>query len=43
MIQSLEAPARGILPPSPAPDALYRAMLRDTPAGVTAAEPEKGN
>ncbi|WP_330293173.1 TetR/AcrR family transcriptional regulator [Streptomyces sp. NBC_00576] len=43
IIQSLEAPARGILPPSPAHDALYRAMLRNTPADVTAAEPEKGN
>ncbi|WP_329281000.1 TetR/AcrR family transcriptional regulator [Streptomyces sp. NBC_01451] len=42
MIQSLEAPARGTLPPSPAHEALYRAMLRNAPAGVTAPEPGEG-
>ncbi|WP_371657676.1 TetR/AcrR family transcriptional regulator [Streptomyces sp. NBC_00280] len=42
MIQSLEAPARGTLPPSPAHDALYQAMLRNAPAGVAAPEPGKG-
>ncbi|NEA63493.1 hypothetical protein [Streptomyces sp. SID12488] len=38
-----EAPAREPLPPSPAHDALYRAMLRNAPAEVAAPEPEKGS
>jgi AcrR family transcriptional regulator len=33
MIQSFEAPARGPLPASPEHDALYKAMLRSSPAG----------
>ncbi|WP_326573431.1 TetR/AcrR family transcriptional regulator [Streptomyces sp. NBC_00487] len=41
MIQSLEAPARGPLPASPAHDALYNAMLRAGPAGPTAPAPGK--
>lgn len=39
-IQSFEAPARGLLPPSPEHDALYRAMLRASPAGLTAPAPD---
>ncbi|MFD3500412.1 TetR/AcrR family transcriptional regulator [Streptomyces sp. NPDC058676] len=39
-IQSLEAPARGPLPDSPAHDALYKAMRRASPAGPTGAEPD---
>ncbi|SOD89744.1 TetR/AcrR family transcriptional regulator [Streptomyces sp. Ag109_G2-15] len=41
LIQSFEAPARGPLPPSPEHDALYKAMLRASPAGTTAAQPDK--
>ncbi|MCZ0990953.1 TetR/AcrR family transcriptional regulator [Streptomyces diastatochromogenes] len=41
LIQSFEAPARGPLPPSPEHDALYKAMLRASPAGITAAKPDK--
>ncbi|PAZ14054.1 TetR family transcriptional regulator [Streptomyces sp. SA15] len=40
-VQSFEAPARGPLPASPEHDALYRAMLRGSPAGSTAPEPGK--
>ncbi|GCB44515.1 TetR/AcrR family transcriptional regulator [Streptomyces sp. NL15-2K] len=43
LIQSFEAPARGPLPASPEHDALYRAMLRAGPAGLTAAEPDTSN
>jgi AcrR family transcriptional regulator len=39
--QSFEAPARGPLPASPEHDALYRAMLRGSPASSTASEPGK--
>jgi len=39
LIQSCEAPARGPLPASPEHDALYQAMLRGIPAGITAAPP----
>jgi hypothetical protein len=42
MIQSFEAPARGPLPGSPEPDALYKAMLRASQAGFAAQEPGKG-
>ncbi|MFI6929699.1 TetR/AcrR family transcriptional regulator [Streptomyces sp. NPDC050287] len=40
-VQSFEAPARGILPPSPEHDALYRAMLRAGPAADAA--PDAGD
>ncbi|GAA4625104.1 TetR/AcrR family transcriptional regulator [Actinoallomurus vinaceus] len=43
LIQSFEAPARGPLPDPPEHDALYRAMLRAGPAGVTASEPDKSS
>jgi AcrR family transcriptional regulator len=43
MIQSFEAPARGPLPDSPEPDALYQAMLRASQAYATPQEPGKGN
>ncbi|GAA4628033.1 hypothetical protein GCM10023196_042730 [Actinoallomurus vinaceus] len=39
LIQSFQAPARGPLPASPEHDALYKAMLRASPAGITASEP----
>ena len=39
-IQSFEAPARGPLPASPAHDALYKAMLRASPAVPTTPEPD---
>jgi AcrR family transcriptional regulator len=42
MIQSFEAPARGPLPDSPEPDALYQAMLRASQACSTPQEPGKG-
>ena len=42
-IQSLEAPARGPLPASPEHAALYRAMLRTSPAGPTAPPPGASN
>lgn len=42
-IQSVEAPARGPLPPSPEHDDLYRAMLRAGPAGLDAPAPDKSN
>jgi AcrR family transcriptional regulator len=35
LIQSCEAPARGPLPPSPEHEALYKAMLRASPAAPT--------
>jgi hypothetical protein len=38
-IQSFEAPARGPLPASPEHEALYKAMLRATPAGPAAPAP----
>ncbi|TLS39965.1 TetR/AcrR family transcriptional regulator [Streptomyces montanus] len=41
MIQSFEAPARGPLPDSPEHSALYKAMLRASPASIPAAEPGK--
>jgi hypothetical protein len=37
-IQSLEAPARGPLPPSPPHDDLHKAMLRASPADLTTPE-----
>jgi hypothetical protein len=40
-LQSFEAPARGPLPDSPEDSALYKAMLRASPPGPTAPEPEK--
>ncbi|MFF4346130.1 TetR/AcrR family transcriptional regulator [Streptomyces sp. NPDC001530] len=43
LIQSFEAPARGPLPASPEHDALYKAMLRASPAGSTASEPGKSS
>jgi hypothetical protein len=43
MIQSFEAPARGPLPDSPEPDALYQAMLRASQAYSTPQEPGKGS
>ena len=43
LIQSFEAPARGPLPASPEHDALYKAMLRASPAGITAPEPDKSS
>ncbi|WP_151477472.1 TetR/AcrR family transcriptional regulator [Streptomyces albicerus] len=43
MIQSFEAPARGPLPASPEHAALYKAMLRASPAGPAAAEPDRSN
>ncbi|MFI7640648.1 TetR/AcrR family transcriptional regulator [Nonomuraea sp. NPDC049400] len=43
LIQSFEAPARGTLPASPEHAALYRAMLRASPAGITAPEPDKSS
>ncbi|GAB3982704.1 TetR/AcrR family transcriptional regulator [Actinoallomurus acanthiterrae] len=43
LIQSFEAPARGPLPASPEHDALYKAMLRAGPAGITAPEPGKSS
>ncbi|MBA2810573.1 TetR/AcrR family transcriptional regulator [Streptomyces sp. KM273126] len=39
-IQSFEAPARGPLPASPEHDALHKAMLRTSPAGLTTPEPD---
>jgi AcrR family transcriptional regulator len=39
-IQSLEAPGRSPLPPSPGHDALQQAMLRAKPAGITAPKPD---
>jgi AcrR family transcriptional regulator len=41
MIQSFEAPARGPLPDSPTPGALYKAMLRASQACFTTQEPGK--
>jgi AcrR family transcriptional regulator len=41
MIQSFEAPARGTLPDSPDPQALYRAMLRASRACFASPEPGK--
>ncbi|WP_369244623.1 TetR/AcrR family transcriptional regulator [Streptomyces sp. R41] len=43
MIQSLEAPARGLLPDPPEHDALYKAMLRANPADPTTPQPDKSN
>lgn len=43
IVQSLETPARGPLPPSPEHDALYKAMLRAGPAGPTAPAPDKSD
>ncbi|MGY0065051.1 TetR/AcrR family transcriptional regulator [Streptomyces sp. LZ34] len=43
LTQSFEAPARGPLPASPEHDALYKAMLRASPAGPTAPEPGKSS
>jgi AcrR family transcriptional regulator len=43
LIQSLETPARGTLPDSPAHDALYKAMLRAGPGGPTAPAPDKSS
>ena len=40
LIQSCEAPARGLLPASPDHDALYQAMRRNSPAGIAAPPPE---
>jgi AcrR family transcriptional regulator len=41
MIQSFQAPARGPLPDSPEPDALYQAMLRASQANFASPEPRK--
>ncbi len=41
LIQSLQAPARGPLPASPEHEALSKAMLRASPAGITPREPDK--
>jgi hypothetical protein len=41
MIQSFEAPARGPLPDSPEPDAIYMAMLRASQASFASPEPGK--
>jgi AcrR family transcriptional regulator len=38
LIQSLEAPVRGPLPPSPEHSALYQAMLRNARTGIAAPE-----
>ena len=43
MIQSFEAPARGPLPDSPEPDALYRAMLRAGQGSSASPEPRKNS
>lgn len=43
MIQSFEAPARGPLPDSPKPRALYKAMLRASRACFTPREPTKND
>src|SRR5439155_14125173 len=43
IIQSLEAPARGPLPASPEHEALSKAMLRASPAGLTAPQPDKSS
>ncbi|MFG2260492.1 hypothetical protein [Streptomyces mirabilis] len=42
-IQFVEAPARGLLPPSCEHDALYRAMLRAGEAGLTAPGPDQSS
>ncbi|MFD5746360.1 TetR/AcrR family transcriptional regulator [Streptomyces sp. NPDC127033] len=39
-IQSLETPARGALPPSPEHDALHKATLRASLAGLTGTDPD---
>ena len=41
LIQSFEAPARGPLPDSPEPDAIYLAMLRASQASFASSEPGK--
>ncbi|MFJ9908648.1 TetR/AcrR family transcriptional regulator [Streptomyces sp. NPDC101152] len=41
LIQSCEAPARGPLPPSPDHEALYRAMLRSSPADHATPAPDE--
>jgi AcrR family transcriptional regulator len=43
MIQSFQAPARGPLPGPPEHTALYKAMLRASPADITAPEPDKSS
>jgi AcrR family transcriptional regulator len=43
LIQSFEAPARGPLPDPPEHGALYKAMLRASPSGITAPEPNQGS
>jgi AcrR family transcriptional regulator len=43
MIQSFEAPARGPLPDSPEPDALYMAMLRASQGYFASPEPGKSS
>ncbi|MGW4965422.1 TetR/AcrR family transcriptional regulator [Nonomuraea sp. NPDC004186] len=42
-VQSFEAPARGPLPASPEHDALYKAMLRADPGGITSPAPGKSS
>lgn len=43
MIQALEAPARGPLPDSPGPDALYKATLRASKASFVSPQPGKSS
>ncbi|MFE7977447.1 TetR/AcrR family transcriptional regulator [Streptomyces shenzhenensis] len=43
LLQSFEAPARGPLPVPPEHDALYQAMLRASPTGITAPAPGKSD